>query len=104
MKSTKVKIYLFLLSAIVSCSLLVSYAASKNGETIQVIEGRVQSCEYLGGNKHDPKPHATIKTETGSYVTALLPNCKRGLDVNILVKRGVFYFNSVFFAEKMGER
>lgn len=101
MKSMKVKAYAFLFLAIFSCSLVITFAVSKKGETIRVIEGSVQSCETLGGIKRDPKPHATIKTATGSYVTALLPNCKRGLDVNILVKRGAFYFNPVFFAETM---
>lgn len=99
-----VKVYLFFFSVILCCALIITFVVGKNGETIDVIEGRVQRCEYLGGIQHNPIPHATINTVTGSYVTAMLPNCERGLPVNVLVKRGAFYFNLVFYAEKMSER
>jgi hypothetical protein len=100
MKSFKIKVYSLLFFSIVSSVLIVTFAISKNGETIGVIKGSVQVCKTLDGTTSDPKPHATIKVETGNYVTAILPDCTVGQNVNVLVKRGAFYFNSVFFAEK----
>jgi hypothetical protein len=84
--------------------LLGSYVAlcvSGSGETLKVISGFVERCEILGGNSAELFSHATIKTEAGGYIISSLSDCVPGAEVNISIKRGILYFNTIYTAEKV---
>ena len=100
MDSDKIKIRWLLLLAVLFLCFIIVFAINSNGEVLRVIKGDIHTCEYLGGGKAGSIPHATIKTEHGHYVTAGVDGCSPGKRVNILVKRGVLYFNTIYVAEK----
>lgn len=77
---------------------ILSFA--KNGEILGTMTGEVQKCEVLGEAKMGSLTHATIKSETGSYIIASLVSCSPGAEVTIVIKRGALYFNTVYAAEK----
>ena len=83
-------------------TLLCLFAAlcfMKNGEVLEVMTGDVQKCEILGGSAVAQLAHATIKSENGVYVISSLRDCNPGAEVNILIKRGALFFNTIYAAE-----
>ncbi len=70
------------------------------GETLAVKQGIIEKCELLGGGQSELISHATIRTESGAYLISSITDCETGAAVNIFIKRGILYFNSVFAAEK----
>lgn len=79
----------------------VAICIYNNGETLKVMSGVIEKCEILGGRKSDSISHATIKMESGSYIISSISDCRVDLGVNVFVKRGALYFNSVYVAEKI---
>lgn len=61
--------------------------------------GEVKKCDILGEDNMQSLTHATIRSETGSYIIASLNDCSPGAEVTIVVKRGALYFNTVYAAE-----
>ncbi len=91
--------WIIFLVALFLC-LIAVFSFNKSGETLRVIKGDIQGCVYLGGGGAESIPHATIKTENDTYVTTIFQDCRAGTKVNVLVKRGILYFNTVYVAEK----
>ena len=87
------------ISIVLLLGIFISLAIYKNGETVSVMEGSVQSCQQLDGGKEESLTHARIKTNNNSYLVTALENCAPGKKVNIYVNRGALYFNTVFVAE-----
>lgn len=85
-----------LLAAVVLLGAVTAFFIDKKGETLRVIDGRIQRCEYLGGGGAEAVPHATIKTEQGRYLIMPIEPCTPGTSVKVFVNRGVFYFNTVY--------
>lgn len=73
----------------------LSYRSS--GEVLRTMSGTVERCEQLGGAAK--LHHATLKAENGTYIIASLAECRPGMKVSILIKRGALYFNTVYAAE-----
>lgn len=85
-------------------ALLCLFAAlsfTNSGEVLQVMSGDVQKCEVLGGSAVEKISHATIKSEDGSYIISSLRHCKPGATVNIFIKRGALFFNTLYAAENI---
>ena len=89
--------WLLFLGGLLLCTAAV-VAINSYGEVVQIIPGNIQRCEHLGGGDKS-LPHATIKTESGRYVITRFKGCAAGTDVKVLVKRSVFYFNTIYTAE-----
>lgn len=87
-----------ILSIVLLLGAFISLAIYKNGETVNVVEGRIQSCQQLSGGKEN-LTHARIKTNNNSYVVTAFDYCSPGKKVNVYTKRGALYFNTVFFAK-----
>lgn len=92
---------LVILATLVLLCLFATLSFTKNGEILEVITGGVQSCEVLGGSTVESLSHATIKTANGSYIISSLRNCSAGAKVNIFIKRGALYFNTIYVAEEL---
>ncbi|MEM9256753.1 MAG: hypothetical protein AAGA91_15000 [Pseudomonadota bacterium] len=73
---------------------------SMRGEVLQSLQGEVQTCEILGEETPDSLVHATIRAENGSYLIADLDECRPGMLVRVVVKRGALFFNTVYGAER----
>ncbi|MFT5574763.1 MAG: hypothetical protein ACI89D_000274 [Bermanella sp.] len=92
------------LTMLVTALLLGSYAVMcihSSGETLKVMKGVIEKCEFLGGGTSKSISHATIKTETGSYIISSVSECSPGAEVNIFINRGILYFNSIYAAENV---
>ncbi|WP_320838211.1 hypothetical protein [Zhongshania sp.] len=79
----------------------VAMCITGNGETLKVMTGVIEKCAVLGGKSAEAYSHATIKTSSGSYLISSVSSCSAGRDVNIFVKRGILYFNTIYVAEIM---
>lgn len=101
MTVTKIKLLWLVLGVALFFFSYAMLAIDKNGEILKVIKGDIQGCEYLAGGGIEPMPHATIKTENDTYVTTIFQDCRSGTKVNVFVKRGILYFNTVYIAEKV---
>ena len=99
MKVNRVKLSWMVFCTVLLLGAVTVLSTNERGETLTIIKGDIQGCEYLGGGD-EPIPHATIKTENDTYVTAIFPSCRIGMKVNVLVTRGMLYFNTVYVAEK----
>lgn len=100
MESNTTNIRWVIVSVILLLSLYATVSISRSGETIKIIQGEVKKCNLLGGGKEESIPHATIKTEMGSYLISSLKGCNPGEKVNVFIKRGALYFNTIYVAEK----
>ena len=58
-----------------------------------------QNCNALSDGNVNALSHAIIKTEQGNYTIASLNNFKPRSMVTVFIRRGVFYFNTVFAAD-----
>lgn len=76
--------------------LFTALSFTKSGEVLAVMTGDVQKCEFLGGGTAEKLPHATIKSKNGSYIIASLRDCSPGAEVNIFIKRGALFFNTIY--------
>ena len=79
--------------------LYATLCISKSGERLEVITGKVQSCDTLGGGKIEGISHATIKTNSGHYIISPLRNCSPRMKVEVYLNRGALYFNTVYATE-----
>ena len=87
---------------LVTLALLCLFAAlsfTKSGEVLAVMAGDVQKCEVLGGGTAEKLSHATIKSKNGSYIISSLRDCRPGAEVNIFIKRGALFFNTIYTAD-----
>ena len=100
MNSNSRKLGLWLSGVFLILCFFAILSFAKNGEVLRTMRGEVQKCEALGEGKMGSLTHATIKSETGSYIIASLIGCRPGAEVTIVIKRGALYFNIVYAAEK----
>ncbi len=109
MHANNIKIGLLVSAILLLLCFFAALSFFKSGEVIKTMAGKVQRCEVLGGGKVKSLSnteshaifHATIKAKNGSYIIANLEDCRSGMDVNILIKRGALYFNTLYAAEKI---
>ena len=99
MKSESSYIVFWLLGAIVVVVFFAILSYTSKGEVLNRMKGEVQKCEVLGEESMGSLVHATIRSEQGNYIIANLDECSPGMEVNIIVKRGALYFNTVFATE-----
>ena len=91
----------FAYSLLAIAVLLIGYgtlAWQNSGEVLHTQAGVVKQCVRLGG-ADSARFHATIKTDSGSYIIADLPDCRADRDVSVLTRRGALYFNTVYSAQ-----
>ena len=91
----------FAYSLLAVALLLMGYgtlAYLKSGEVLHRQAGVVTQCVRLGG-ADSARFHATIKTESGSYIIAELADCRADRAVSVLTRRGALYFNTVYSAQ-----
>ena len=87
-------------SLIGSMLILIAYGVlcyMKAGEVLQSQLGTIVRCEQLAGAT-DTVYHATVRTEHGQYLIAKLTDCQSSESINVLVKRGALFFNTVYEA------
>lgn len=92
--------YWVLFLAVCLIGFMAIFFSPRNEETLRVIKGEIQGCGYLDGGGEEPVLHATIKTEDNTYIKTAFQDCLSGKKVNVLVKRGMLYYNRVYVAEK----
>jgi hypothetical protein len=90
---------LMILGALALLCLFAALSFTKSGEVLEVMTGDVQKCEVLGGGTVKTLSHATIKSNNGSYIISSLRDCNPGAEVNIFIKRGALFFNTIYTAE-----
>lgn len=100
MQSNSIKLGVQILSVLLFLGLYASLSYYNSGEILVTMKGEVQSCEVLGGSRMKSITHATMKSDSGSYIIASLEKCSPGTEVTILIKRGALYFNTVYAAER----
>lgn len=100
MEENTIKLRWIIIITALFLSAYLAICIRSNGETLQVLSGVVEKCDLLGGSGATPVSHATIKTETGGYIISSVSECGPGARVNIYIKRGALYFNTVYAAEK----
>lgn len=88
-----------ILGSLLLLGLYTTLCISKNGERLEIIMGEVQKCDTLGGGKIEGMSHATIKTESGSYIISTLRSCQPGVRTEIYLNRGALYFNTMYATE-----
>lgn len=101
MKSSKSTMVFWFVGAFVVLVFYASLSYTSKGEILSTMKGEVQRCEVLGEKTANSLLHATIRSEKGDYIIAKLDDCSVGMEVVILVKRGVLYFNTVFSAQNL---
>jgi len=93
----------FIWALVATLSALITFAlvaANKSGEALAVMPGHIQDCAQLGGDNTASLVHATIKTQSNNYLVAVFQNCRVGIKVNVITRRGALYFNTVYEAEQ----
>jgi len=90
---------LIILGALAPLCLFAVLCFTKRGDVLEVMQGDVQKCEVLGGGAAGKLSHATIKSKNGSYIISSLRDCNPGAEVNIMIKRGALFFNTIYAAE-----
>ena len=90
---------LTILGTVLLLCFFTALCIGKKGEVLGIMSGIVQKCETLGKSNAKVISHATIKLENDSYVISSLKDCNRDMAVNVYVKRGALYFNTLYATE-----
>lgn len=90
-----------ILLALMLLSFYIVICIRSSGDTLEQMTGVIEQCVILGGNTRDRLSHATIKVDSGSYLISSVSECRVGERINVFVKRGMLYFNSIYVAEKI---